>query len=67
MRIVARILIVGWVLLALSVALTFVWPKLASRVLHPISAYFQLIPMTLLVATALYGLVRIYRAGIARK
>ena len=67
MRTVGRILLSGWVLLALGVALTFAWPKLASRVLHPVSLYLQLIPMILLVATALYGLARVYRTGIARK
>ena len=60
-------LLLGWILLALGVALTFAWPKFASSVLRPIASYFQLIPMILLVATAVYSLIRVYRMGIARK
>jgi len=67
MKTIGRMLLVGWALLALGVALTFAWPKPASRILHPISLYLQLIPMTLLVVTGLYGLIRVYRAGVARK
>jgi hypothetical protein len=61
-----RVLLLGWVVLALGVVLIFAFPKPASSVLHPIASYFQLIPAILLVATAVYSLIRIYRMGSAR-
>jgi hypothetical protein len=62
-----RVLILGWITLALGVVLIFALPKVASTILHPIASYFQLLPMILLVATAGYFLILIYRRGIAGK
>jgi hypothetical protein len=67
MKTVGRMLLLGWALLAVGVGLVFAFPRLASTVLHPIASYIQLIPMILLVVTAAYYLVRVYRIGSARK
>ena len=67
MKAAGRMLLLGWILLALGVVLIFALPKLASTVLHPIASYFQLIPLILLVATVGYFLLRVYGMGSARK
>jgi hypothetical protein len=61
-----HILLSGWAVLTLMVLTFFTAPKLAVRVLHPIAHYFALIPFLLLLATAAYKIITIYRAGISR-
>jgi hypothetical protein len=66
MKTFGRVLLSGWLLLFLTVGLVFAFPKPASRILHPIAPYFQVVPLLLLIGTATYGLVRIYRVGMKR-
>jgi hypothetical protein len=60
----ARILLSGWALLFATVLLIFIFPKPASRLLHGFAPYIQIVPLLLLIGSAIYGLTRIYRAGM---
>ena len=66
MRVFGRTLLSAWLLLFLTVALAFAFPKPFSRIIGLFAPYFQLIPMFLLIVTATYGLIRVYRAGMIR-
>jgi len=66
MKLFGRVLLVGWLMLILTVGLAFAFPKPVSRILHSIAPYFQLIPALLLIATAAYGLLRLYRQDMKR-
>ena len=60
------ILLIGWVGLFSFVALVFAFPKSVGSLLHPIADFFVLIPTFLLLGTAIYGIMRLYRAGMNR-
>ena len=64
MKLFGRVLLAGWLLLILTFGLAFAFPKPVSHVLHSFAPYFQLIPMFLLIVTAVYGLLRLYRQGM---
>jgi hypothetical protein len=64
MRILTLILIGSWVFLLLSVAILFIAPKPTLAVLGP--QYFHLFPFFLLLTTAGYLAVRLYRWGMKR-
>lgn len=64
MKILGHFLLVGWVGLFGIVALCFVFPESMGHVLAPIANFFVLIPVSLLVGTTLYGVIRLYRAGM---
>jgi len=66
MKIFGRVLLSGWLLLFLAVVLVFAFPKPASHILHSFAPYIQLIPILLLIGTAAYGLLRVYRLGMKR-
>ena len=66
MKLFGWILLVGWLLLILTVGLAFAFPKPISRILHSFAPYFQLVPIFLLIATAAFGLLRLYRQGMER-
>ncbi|HEY2859762.1 MAG TPA: hypothetical protein VGJ21_15180 [Terracidiphilus sp.] len=59
-------LIACWALLFLTVAAVFMFPKGMSGVLHPIADYFVLWPLTLLVATGIYGIRLALRVALRR-
>jgi hypothetical protein len=61
-----RVLLLAWLILGLTVALAFAFPKSASHLLHPVAPYFQLIPISLLIGTVAYVLLRVYRFGMKR-
>lgn len=54
----------GGTRLFLAVVLLFLIPKPMSNLLHPIASYFVLIPLTLIVATIVFGLIRLYGIGM---
>jgi hypothetical protein len=60
------ILATGWGLFFLTIALLFTFTKLVANILHPIFPYFPLIPGSLLLLTAVYGILRLYRLGMNR-
>jgi hypothetical protein len=62
--IIGYFLLIGWGALFAFVALVFIFPKTVGPILHPIADYFVLVPTFLLFATALYGVMRLYRAGM---
>ena len=61
------LLLAGWIGLFATVALAFAFPKGISIILHPIAGYFVLIPTSLLLGTATYGILRLYAAGTKRQ
>jgi hypothetical protein len=61
------VLLIAWFLLLLGVALAFTFPKHTARILHPVSSYYHVVPMILVIVTAFYFLLGIYKIGIARK
>jgi len=61
-----KALIACWALLFLTVAAGFTFPKGMSYVLHPIAEYFVLWPVTLLIATFVYGVGLALRTGLRR-
>lgn len=61
-----RLLIIGWILLCILVALCFVSPLTMAR-FHAASALlFVLLPSILLIATGVYRLAQLYRVGMSR-
>ena len=60
------VLLVGWVGLFATVALVFAFPKAVGPLLDPIRDYLVLIPTSLLLGTAMYGIMRLYRGGMNR-
>lgn len=63
-KILGYMLLIGWMGLFSFVALVFAFPKSVGPLLHPIADYFVLIPTSLLLGTAVYGVMRLYRAGM---
>lgn len=66
MRVFAYVLAVGWGGLLGTVALCFAFPRLMSHHLAPIAAFFVLIPTSLLIGSAAYGVICVYRTGMKR-
>ena len=66
MKLFGRLLLGGWTLLIVTVGLCFAFPKAMSQCLGPIANFFVLIPISLLFGSALYGVMRIYHAGMKR-
>jgi len=64
MKIFKYVLLVGWALLFGTVALVFVFPKSMSHILKSIADSFVLVPASLLAGTGLYGVMRLYKAGM---
>jgi hypothetical protein len=59
-------LLIGWIGLISVGALVFAFPKSVGPFLRPIADYFVLIPTSLLLGTAVYAVMRLYRAGMNR-
>lgn len=59
-----KALIVCWVLLFLTIAAAFTFPKGMSHFLHPVAEYFVLWPIGLLIATFIYGVGLALRIGL---
>lgn len=66
MKVFRNLLLIGWAGLLGVVAMCFAFPSAMSGVIHPIAGYFVLIPTSLLVATGIYGLSRLYHAGMRK-
>jgi len=64
MKISERVLLSGWLLFLLVVILLVIFPKPASHVFHSFAPYFQVVPILLLIGTAMYGVIRLYRFGM---
>ena len=65
MKTAGRMLGLGWMVLAVGVALSFSFPKGTATVLHPIRSYFPflpIIPLVLLIGTVCYFVVRASRS-----
>jgi hypothetical protein len=65
-KLYGRFLMVGWVLLALFVAIGFHFPKEMSRIIGWSAHYFVLIPLFLFLGSAVYLMLVIFRAGTKR-
>jgi hypothetical protein len=66
MNTLRRVVLAAWVLFFAVVALFFAFPKPMSRILHPVTPYFVLLPIFVLVLSAFYGVLRVYRLGMKR-
>jgi hypothetical protein len=66
MKYFARILALGWLLLLLAVASAFIAPKSFSHIFFRFAIYFPLVPLLLLISTAIFVLLKIYSRGIKR-
>ena len=64
MKLFRRFLLSGWVLLFTTVGLCFAFPKPMSHFLGPIGSFFVLIPIALLLGTAIYAVMFLFRAGM---
>lgn len=60
------VLVAGWCAFFVFVALLFAFPNWMAHFLGPVADFIVLIPVTLLISTVLYRLMRIYRSGIRR-
>lgn len=56
-------LLAGWCALFVAVALSFAFPQGMSRLLHPLAGTLVVVPAALLIASAVYGLMRLCRRG----
>jgi hypothetical protein len=66
MKVLRYLLVSGWVVLLAIVVLCFAVPKPMSHILAPVASLFALPPAILLASIALYLLMRLYKAGMAR-
>jgi hypothetical protein len=66
MRVLRSFLIFGWVILLGTVLLCFIFPKPMGHMLEHVADFFVLVPAALLIGTALYGIIHLYRAGMRR-
>lgn len=69
MKIFKRILIAGWAIYLLTVALLFAFPKRVGPIFHPYifgALYFGLGMALLLLGTLVYRVLRAYRKGMSR-
>lgn len=66
MKIFRYALVAGWVAFFGIVALLFAFPKAVGEILAPVAGFFALPPAVMLVATLLYGIVCVYRAGMEK-
>ncbi len=63
-KFLGRALLVGWGLFILFIAACFLLPKAIPHFSSPIAPFVVLVPITLLIGTAVYVFARIFRAGI---
>lgn len=61
-----RFLLVGWSLFVLFVIAGFTFPKLISRLFGWFAPFDVLIPMSLLLGTAIFVVMIVFRAGMRR-
>jgi hypothetical protein len=66
MRFLKYVVVIGWTLLLVTVALAFVLPRQVSYVFRPVSSIFPLIPASLLLLTSIYRAIVFYLVGIGR-
>jgi hypothetical protein len=59
-------LVIGWILLLLTVAASFTFPRAMSHLLRPVADYFVLWPTTLILGSMTYALISLFRLGINR-
>lgn len=63
-----RVLVAGWLFYLLTVALIFTFPKPVGHILQPFATlYFGLGMSLLLVGSATYKILRVYRKGMKRR
>ncbi len=67
MKTFGRVLLLGWILVVLGVALVFTFPKVVIGILHPTYSYFRLLVALLIAGTGVYKLIRVYQRGMTRK
>jgi hypothetical protein len=65
-KFLGRTLLVGWGLFILFIAICLLLPRAIphAHFLSQIAPFFLLVPITLLIGTAVYVLARILRAGV---
>lgn len=63
-KFLGRALLVGWGLLVLFIVSSFLLPKAIPHLSSQIAPFVVLVPIILLIGTAVYVLARIFRAGI---
>ena len=66
MKWLGRSLLIGWLLLALFVTAGFSFPKQMSRLFGWLAPYIVLIPLLLLLGSAVFVVLVVYRAGMKR-
>lgn len=67
MKIFRRVLVAGWFFYLLTVALIFAFPQPVGHILRPFATlYFGLGMLLLLMGSAAYRILRLYRAGMQR-
>jgi len=66
MRMFGLSILAGWGLILLTVALCIAFPRVIGSHFAAIAPYFVLLPLSLIIGSALYGIISLYRAGMKR-